>query len=791
MSKRNRQNKSESDSDAEEEYICGSDLFSRGYYRNAINFFTASIEKGIKITDCELLIVRSMLIIGQFDEAEQLLNQIESDDVSLMHQVDSLKVTLYIAKGSYQRAFAILDGLMDNNTLYANYWSHAYLANILGETQTLRLPLPDAFRPRPQLSNSPKQTNLAQINLALMDYKSVDYNRTSTNIGDYIQTVAVMRHIARHLPDNALIDGDANSNWQIDSKALRASFTALRESWSENERRNITSSGKIVVADRDATWNLTAPQKNNAPIWYPVFGSSGYKPFGIIPVIPLPSQYLPIFFSFHLQDPEDLTESYIAYLKRFAPIGCFDITTRDLLMNQGIDAFFSGCVTTTLALADKIDPSDEILDVDAKMKPSAIQIENKYIAVKACSFDENITESLLLLRRFRNARKVITSRLYCYLPTRALGGDARFIHKNKADKRFDGLIDIDDDTFDNMRYGLTDLLDKILGKIMAGDSSADEIYAYWRELTMPLVEQSRRERKQYKVFFVKENTPLAKSDIKPETPRKQAIKEVPIALAFDKNIADYVPALINSIEANTSCATRYIMLMRDVPDDKIKPIEKACKQAPIQWFEMGKFLQDTKLNLYSHLTVSCMDRLFLPELLPDIDKILYLDIDITVQGDVAELYQTELVDAPLAAKRDSYPAWMNKNPLIISKFWHLLPKDKLLNFQKSASVSFNMLNPHFNSGVLVLSLEKMRQDNFTEQAIQLATEYQLDDQTVLNFYTADNYIELSPIWSGFPNLESLFNNQRKLLHWAGRGKPWDTDKNVFCKHIWQKYADMD
>ncbi|MCH9852078.1 MAG: hypothetical protein K0U45_01080, partial [Alphaproteobacteria bacterium] len=572
-------------------------------------------------------------------------------------------------------------------------------------------------------------------------------------------------------------------------KALRASFTALRESWSENERRNVTSSGKIVVADRDATWNLTAPQKNNAennaPIWYPVFGWFAHKPFEIVPVIPLPSQYLPIFFSFHLNRVNDLNEPYIAYLKRFAPIGCRDITTRDLLMNQGIDAFFSGCVTTTLALAGDIEPSDEILDVDAKMKPSAIQIKNEYPAVRIRVFDENITESLALLQQFRNARKVITSRLHCYLPTRALGGDARFIHKNKADKRFDGLIDIDDDTFDNMRYGLTDLLDKILGKIMAGDSSADEIYAYWRELTMPWMEQSRRECEQYKPFFVKENKPAKKSDTQKPDIKK---KEVPIALAFDKNIADYVPALINSIEANKSCATRYIMLVRNVPDEKLTPIEKACRQSPIQWFEMEKFLQDTKSKLYSHTTISTMDRLFLPELLPDIDKILYLDIDMIVQGDVAELYQTELVDAPLAAREDLHP-W-SKHVIGIENDFHHFPTDKFLAIRKSASVSLNLINNNLNAGVLVASLEKMRQDNFTEQAIQLAHDYQMHDQHILNFYANNDYIKLPKAWNGYSNKEILSINERKIIHWAGPEKPWDKNKNARYKDIWQQYADI-
>ncbi len=772
-------------------FIKGYRHFKEGDYENAIDCFAASIEKEVLVTSSKLLMIEAMVFLGRVQEAEQQLNGFESHDIKLSREIDFNKINLYLIKGNnsknnYQRAFEIMDKYINNDKEYANHWRHTYLAEALGKEDEVKTSPPEAFRKRPKL------TALAnQINLALLDYKSVDYHKTSSNIGDYIQTVAVMRHIARHIPDDALIDAaDSNSDWQIGSKALKESFQVLRESWGENERRHTTSNskskGKIVLADRDCSWNLTSnPANNNEVVWLPIFGWFAHKPFDIVPVIPLPDQYLPIFFSFHLQYPEHLTEACIAYLKKFAPIGCRDITTRDLLMNQGIDAFFSGCVTTTLALAGAPEKSDkkndEILDVDADIKHGTAQFTPQNEVFRTTSFDENITESLTLLRRFRDAKQVVTSRLHCYLPTRALSGtdNLTFTHPNQADPRFEGLIDIDDDAFDIIRNGLTDLLDKILGKIMAGDASADDIYAYWCELTMPLMEQSKRERSQYKKFFVTDK-PVVTS-----AAPKQATKTVPIALAFDANIAAYVPALINSIEANKSWDTRYIMLVRDIPDNKIKAIEKACKQAPIQWFEMGKFLQGEKLNLTSYITISTMDRLFLPDLLPDTDKIIYLDIDMIVEGDVAELYQTELLDTPLAAKEGTTAF----SHVLYSEFKHI-PANKLLKMRKFASVSNHLLEKHFNAGVLVASLEKMRQDNFTEQANRLAVDYKANDQHILNFYAQDNYVKLSSAWNAYANKENLPINEQKIFHWAGPEKPWHKNKTVAFKHIWQKYADM-
>ena len=112
---------------------------------------------------------------------------------------------------------------------------------------------------------------------------------------------------------------------------------------------------------------------------------------------------------------------------------------------------------------------------------------------------------------------MITSRLHCYLPTRALNGagNVTFTHPNKLDTRFDGLIDIDDDAFDAIRNGLTDLLDKILGKIMAGDANPDEIYTYWRELTMPSDGDNRDvSASNIKNSLLQANKPLVKADAK-------------------------------------------------------------------------------------------------------------------------------------------------------------------------------------------------------------------------------------------------------------------------------------
>ena len=486
----------------------------------AADHFLAAAEQGlIKETDDEFMMANTLRLARRLQEAEKYFNLLDdkislSPSVSLSRNIALGKASLHLAAGNYQLAWSVLANHIDNNSdkEKAVNWAYAYLDTVLGHEQVARSLVSDVSFTRPNVGTTP-----GQINLALMDYKSPDYHETSRNIGDYIQTVAVMRHIARHLPDNTFTDtGEDDSTadgWYIESEQLKSAFNSLRHTWDENERRDVKTRGKFVVTDRDSAWGATQ-SKIDQPIWFPVFGWFTTPPFGMVPVIPFPDQYKPIFFSFHLyrdgSTRRKINQAFIDYLKYFEPIGCRDYNTRDFLMSQGIDAFFTGCVTTTLVLDQQMATSGEILNVEAKLeKAGYTHIDNNYREVQFRCFDENITETIALLRRFQRAEYIVTSRLHCYLPARALGSNVQFMPLNQHDHRYDGLVGLNDNEFGDMGQTLTDLLDGVFGKIMSGVAPED-VYAYWRETTRPLVEKSKLEYCSYRSFFDKKNDPPKK-----------------------------------------------------------------------------------------------------------------------------------------------------------------------------------------------------------------------------------------------------------------------------------------
>ena len=89
----------------------------------------------------------------------------------------------------------------------------------------------------------------------------------------------------------------------------------------------------------------------------------------------------PLFISFHINPTvaEVFTQpKSITYFKRHQPIGCRDLYTKALLEKNGVEAYFSGCLTLTLNRQDFINKEQKhqgilLLSVLERLKPKKPQ----------------------------------------------------------------------------------------------------------------------------------------------------------------------------------------------------------------------------------------------------------------------------------------------------------------------------------------------------------------------------------------------------------------------------------
>ena len=64
---------------------------------------------------------------------------------------------------------------------------------------------------------------------------------------------------------------------------------------------------------------------------------------------PIPPQVDPVFIGFQTSS-RNLIRQYLDYFKAHQPIGCRDTSTRNMFLEQGVDAYITGCLTMTLPL---------------------------------------------------------------------------------------------------------------------------------------------------------------------------------------------------------------------------------------------------------------------------------------------------------------------------------------------------------------------------------------------------------------------------------------------------------
>lgn len=188
-----------------------------------------------------------------------------------------------------------------------------------------------------------------------------------------------------------------------------------------------------------------------------------------------------IITSFHISPmvvEKMMNKRTISYLKEHQPIGCRDFYTKDLLTTHGIESYFSACLTLTLNRDDfsnsRTDRKEILLsDVFFRVTPKGgrkerlkhliyskvsrkrlikkllpPEIEKKAVTIShflGCapvSFEKRFDLAEQLLRRYANAKLVITSRLHAALPCLALGTPVLFVVENENDARFSGLSDL-------------------------------------------------------------------------------------------------------------------------------------------------------------------------------------------------------------------------------------------------------------------------------------------------------------------------------------------------------------
>ena len=260
---------------------------------------------------------------------------------------------------------------------------------------------------------------------------------------------------------------------------------------------------------------------------------------------------------------------------------------------------------------------------------------------------------------------------------------------------------------------------------------------------------------------------------------------IPLAIAFTPNYIVPAATMLKSL-LDSSAGTFHVICLvtEEIPPEMQEMLYKMGKGR----LEMEYLSLKGRLDGYytdARYSEAASFRLLLPELLPDYEKILYLDCDVVVRQDMGALYRnTDLEDNYLAAV---YEAPIEGQAERI-KALGCIP------------------GQYFNSGILLMNLKKMREESVSEKLLKACEKDYMEfpDQDALNQVCQGRVLPLSPVFNG---IRTFYLPQYKLdfckvytpelwedvqkngnIHYTG-GKPW-TIFSVQFGQWWKVYYSL-
>ncbi len=273
-----------------------------------------------------------------------------------------------------------------------------------------------------------------------------------------------------------------------------------------------------------------------------------------------------------------------------------------------------------------------------------------------------------------------------------------------------------------------------------------------------------------------------------------------IAFAISKGCLKPVRILLESINYNNhDMKFEIFFLYVDIDCKERQLYQYITKSYGYDCFFIKVTVDYFPENEYKHITKETFLRLFIPDLLPErLNRVLYLDIDIIVNGSLRYLYEIPFCGCSIIA------AEVCKNQK------EYLEVKRAMAIPRSAK--------YFNAGVLMMNLSKLRKDKHFEKAyiIDFLTNkinnIREDDQGYLNYFLWNKVKILNcylynfdagiyfcnerNVWKrlkymyGVLQREKLANVHAIIIHYRGPNKPWKGNYDGQCFKKYMFYARM-
>ena len=247
--------------------------------------------------------------------------------------------------------------------------------------------------------------------------------------------------------------------------------------------------------------------------------------------------------------------------------------------------------------------------------------------------------------------------------------------------------------------------------------------------------------------------------------KKTLKKEIPVFFASDDNYLPFLDVTLVSLIEHASREYFYSIYvlntgLSEEGQNRIKRLED--ENFSINFVDMTDYIGDLhkKLKNVYHFSLAAYYRLFIQGKFPQYKKILYLDCDIVVLGDISKLYNIDLEGNMLGGVVEGF-----------------IQRVDAFNLYAREAIGVNP-SEYINSGILVMDLEKFREENIEEKFTYLLSTYNFDtidpDQAYLNYFCRERKKLLPISWNKTPAYNDI-DVKPNIIHFALTKKPWQCD----------------
>ena len=267
---------------------------------------------------------------------------------------------------------------------------------------------------------------------------------------------------------------------------------------------------------------------------------------------------------------------------------------------------------------------------------------------------------------------------------------------------------------------------------------------------------------------------------------------VAIALSSSNEYVPYLSVCLESLKENSSENNNYdIVIFEDsITDYNKNLLKKIIEQKNISLRFTTPPHIFHKSHTYGHVSKETYFKLTIPLIMKKYPKVLFLDSDMIIENDVAELYKTDLGDYALGA--------------CICCLWNgliHLHKELLKYHTEALRIKENGI--YIQGGVLLINIPEWIKNNYAEKIISEVSikKYKCADQGALNYILQGKIKTIDNKWN-FETPQRIFSYAIKcmssdiktlweqaaqnpyIIHYSGQSKPWVLPDEDLAYKFW-------